>query len=155
MVNRDLITRDLLIVALLVIVILLTFSVIQDKRKIEDVKWQKNEIENNIEDREEVIDSLLIQHANFQMQIEKLIIDRKKLINDYDSIIARVKNYENNYIIPVIPDDSLQRYFANYKYQPTRRTMAGDTTGVRGREKGLTTGNDANRSFANGRRNKK
>jgi|SRR5690554_6040723 len=148
------IAQELIIVALLAIIILLTFSVIQDKRRLEDIKWQKNEIENNIDEREEVIDSLLIQQAKFQMQIEKLIVDRKKLINDYDSIIARVKNYENNYNIPLIPDDSLQRYFANYKYQPTRRTMAGDTTGVRGRKKGRTTGNDANRSFAKSRRNK-
>ena len=148
------IAQELIIVALLVIVTLLTFSVIQDKRKIEDVKWQKNEIENNIDEREAVIDSLLTQQANFQMQIEKLIIDRKKLINDYDSIIARVKNYENNYIIPLIPDDSLQRYFAKYKYQPTRRTMAGDTTGFRGRKEKRRTGNDAGRSFAKSRRNK-
>lgn len=143
-----------MIVALVVIVTLLTFSVIQDKRKIEDVKWQKNEIENNIDEREAVIDSLLTQQANFQMQIEKLIIDRKKLINDYDSIIATVKDYENNYNIPLIPDDSLQRYFANYKYQPTRRTMAGDTTGFRGRQEKRTTDNDAGGGFAKSRRNK-
>lgn len=148
------IAKELVMVALLVIVTLLTFSVIQDKRKIEDVKWKKNELEKDIYEREGVIDSLLIQQENFQMQIEKLIIDRKKLINDYDSIIARTKNYEDNYIIPLIPDDSLQRYFAKYKYQPTRRTMAGDTTGVRGRKKGRTTGNDANRSFANSRKHK-
>src|SRR5690554_5696256 len=148
------IAQELIIVALLVIVTLLTFSVIQDKRKIEDVKWQKNELENSIDEREEVIDSLFIQQEKFQMQIEKLIVDRKKLINDYDSIIARTKNYENNYIIPLIPDDSLQRYFAKYKYHPARRTMAGDTTGLRGRKKGRTTGNDANRSFAKSRRNK-
>lgn len=149
------IAKELVMVALVVIVTLLTFSVIQDKRKIEDVKWKKNELEKDIYEREGVIDSLLIQQENFQMQIEKLIIDRKKLINDYDSIIARVKNYEDNYIIPLIPDDSLQRYFSNYKYQPTRRTMAGDTTGVRGRKKGRTTGNDANRSFAKSRKHKK
>lgn len=148
------IAQELVIVTLAVIVTLLTFSVIQDKRKIEDIKWQKNEIENNIDEREAVIDSLLTQQANFQMQIEKLIIDRKKLINDYDSIIARAKNYENNYIIPLIPDDSLQRYFAKYKYQPTRRTMAGDTTGFRGRQEKRTTDNDAGRSFAKSRRNK-
>lgn len=155
MVNRDVIVRELVIVALLVIITLLTFSVIQDQRKIEDVRWQKNELENNIDEREALIDSLFLQQENFQMQIEKLIIDRKKLINDYDSIIARTKNYEDNYIIPLIPDDSLQRYFANYKYQPTRRTMAGDSAGVRGRKKGRTTGNDANRSFANSRKHKK
>lgn len=154
MVKRDVIVRDLLIVALLAIIILLTFSVIQDKRKVEDVKWQKNELENSIDEREAVIDSLFIQQANFQTQIEKLIIDRKKLINDYDSIIDRAKNYENNYIIPVIPDDSLQRYFANYKYQPSGRSMAGDSTGFRGRKEKRTTGNDAGRSFAKSRRNK-
>ena len=148
------IAQELIIVALLAIIILLTFSVIQDKRRLEDIKWQKNEIENNIEERESVIDSLFIQQENFQKQIEKLIIDRKKLINDYDSIIATVKDYENNYNIPLIPDDSLQRYFANYKYKPARRTMAGDTTGLRGRKKGRTTGNDAVRSFAKSRRNK-
>ena len=31
----------------------------------------------------------------------------------------------------------------NISIKPTRRTMAGDTTGVRGRKKGRTTGNDA------------
>lgn len=154
MVKRDVITRDLLIVALLAIIILLTFSVIQDKRKVEDVKWQKNELENNIDEREALIDSLFLQQEKFQMQIEKLIIDRKKLINDYDSIIARAKNYENNYIIPVIPDDSLQRYFAKYKYQPTRRAMAGDSTGFREWKERRRTSADAFRSFAKSRRNK-
>lgn len=154
MVKRDVITRDLLIVALLSIIILLTFSLIQDKRKVEDVKWQKNELENNIDEREALIDSLFFQQEKFQMQIEKLIIDRKKLINDYDSIIARSKNYENNYIIPVIPDDSLQRYFANYKYQPARRTMAGDSTGFREWKERRRTSADAFRSFAKSRKHK-
>lgn len=154
MVNRDVIVRELVIVALLAIIILLTFSVIQDNRRIENIKRQKNEIENNIEERESVIDSLFIQQVNYQNQIEKLIIDRKKLINDYDSIIARAKNYENNYIIPLLPDDSLQRYFAKYKYQPTRRTMAGDSTGFREWKERRRTSADAFRSFAKSRKHK-
>lgn len=120
MVNVKILSRNLIIIALLIALITISFKSIQVNKEHDLLLNQKLELQRKVMDREAAIYNMRSQKEKLNAQVHKMIIDRKNLIKDYDSIIANINKHEVHYIIPVLPDDSLRQYFANYKYQSAR-----------------------------------